>query len=766
MLNINGYELLDKIGEGGMSTVWKARQLSLDRLVAIKIMRETSLPNQEARTWFRKEAQNTARLNHPHIVQVFDTGEVNGEAYIVMEYVHGHNVGDEILAKNGIPEARALEITEQVARALAYAWEKECLIHCDIKPDNLLVDGVTGHVKVADLGLARLIGMRASSGNDELIIGTPNYTAPEQSAGLTDLDCRTDMYSLGATLYHMATGVLPFRGAAGSEAMNRHEQDFLEDPQTVNPDLSTPTAWLIEKLMIKNRALRSHFWTQTLKDIEAVRKGNMPFPPLPEPGASTVRRAATRKMENIQVRSASPAAAAPKLILKKAAAPSMSTSPAKKRTSSKSGFLAWLIIGAALAAAYYLYKDKLPLPQFPFLQKPQEAESGAAISEETADEGTGTIAQDTASAPRAEQPGAWQNDDFNRGAALFNQALKDYIQYQQTRQNPAILAQVEENCRTAIAHFEACRADAPPSVNVSEYITRCYEMISNVRQSTTLGMTDDNTSASGVEPSSPPAPKPGIVIRTLDTPTAPATAPAQPSPAGPKIVFVDEETPATPSSAPSPAAPQTTTTIEPKPMLRLALDPAWSESPSDAGGIADEMRRLLARHAEPTRDLMIDASVVLYPGIHCMMTAQEAAKVIGQNLPVRRAITTPGLPANSLFYYEFEGAFGWANKLTLVVERNGRVVMSQLYDDRPAEAHFEPALYSANWNVITFVNVRRRADGDGPIAHRVRRADSLIRIDTELAAPPPDAGGPRMAAARAQLLMPAQLAGLILQTGK
>jgi len=152
MLEINGYEIMEKIADGGMATVWKARQLSLDRLVAIKILDASSLPDQEARDRFRSEAQLAAKLNHPGIVQVIDTGETAGTTYLVMEYVDGPTVGDLIRQDGFLPEARALELVAQVSRALAYAWEKHCLIHCDLKPDNLLVDRVSGLVKVADFG--------------------------------------------------------------------------------------------------------------------------------------------------------------------------------------------------------------------------------------------------------------------------------------------------------------------------------------------------------------------------------------------------------------------------------------------------------------------------------------------------------------------------------------------------------------------------------------------------------------------------------------
>lgn len=759
MLNISGYEILEKIGEGGMSTVWKARQLSLDRIVAIKVLSQTSLPDAEARAIFRREAQNTARLSHPNIVQIIDTGETGDDAYLVMEYVHGHTVGDEILRNQTLPEARALEITELVARALAYAWEKECLIHCDIKPDNLLVDSASGQIKVADLGLARMIGLRRATSDDDMIIGTANYTSPEQSASVPDLDCRTDMYALGATLYHMVTGTLPFRGATGSEAMTRHEQDYLEDPCVVNPSLSHQTAWFIEKLMIKNRALRSHFWTQTLKDIEAVRKGHMPFDPLPEPGASTVQRSPERvivREKHTVVVPRKTSVEPPKLVLKKMPVSPM-PAPAHAGPSAIGKFfrLVFVLFLCAVAAVLHLaHRGYLVIPGLPigprheFIGDQPEPPPQADLPDEAAP-----------SPPPPERPTVWNNEDFKSGARLFNQALADYQTYQQTRENPDVLISVEENCRLAIEHFEAARADAPAHINIGQYIDQCYGMISNVRLSSNLGMTPSEA-VPGEQESTPGKPK--ILIETVDrSPALPAptsSVGSHQAAAASAITFIDdEEEPATDESAP----PEDT-----RELLRLAVGPAWNKPAPDAGGFADELRRLLTRHAEPSGDLQVDSSVVLYPGITCMMTARDAARVLNQELPMRRELATPGFPVGSFFYYTFTGDFAGATRLVLVVDRNARVVMSQLNDDRPAPARMEPALFSPNWKVVDFINIRRRADDEGLVAHRVRLAGNLIRLQTELAATAPGPNGERMASMRIQLNFPRELAALILHIGQ
>ena len=181
--HLPGYDILEKIGEGGTSSVWKARQLSLDRLVAIKVLDSALQLDPAALTRFRQEAQAAARLKHASIVQVYDTGEMDGRPFLVMEYVDGYTVGDLLQRSGPLTESNALLVTEAVAHALAYAWDKDCIIHLDIKPDNVLVES-DGGIKVTDLGLARFIGMQRRRAEDDIIIGTPNYVSPEQAEGM------------------------------------------------------------------------------------------------------------------------------------------------------------------------------------------------------------------------------------------------------------------------------------------------------------------------------------------------------------------------------------------------------------------------------------------------------------------------------------------------------------------------------------------------------------------------------------------------------
>lgn len=289
---IEGFDILEELGEGGMSTVWKARQLSLNRIVVIKIISEDLLQGESNIKQFMLEAQLVASLKHANIVQVYDFGKCasNKRYYLVMEYISGYSVGDWLRRKESIDEDNALVVVESVAQALKYAWEKNRLVHCDIKPDNIMVDG-DGTIKLTDMGLAQAVGkmhqIRGSDGS-VLVMGTPNYMSPEQVAGDEELDCRADIYSLGASLYHMATGHLPFAEFDGAEAMEQHVSYYLQDPRKIRSDITLGTARLIEKMMMKKREGRHADWVEAIEDIRLVQLKAVPLGPAPAPGESTV----------------------------------------------------------------------------------------------------------------------------------------------------------------------------------------------------------------------------------------------------------------------------------------------------------------------------------------------------------------------------------------------------------------------------------------------------------------------------------------------
>ncbi|MFO7871802.1 MAG: protein kinase [Kiritimatiellia bacterium] len=288
-MKITGFDMLEKLGEGGMATVWKARQVSLDRTVAIKCL-STQYSSDEADVKrFQTEAQSAAKLKHPGIVQVYDASYGDGAYYFIMEYVAGYTVGDWIRRKGAISEKEALVVAECVADALGYAWEREHIIHCDIKPDNVMIDE-DGTVKVADLGLARTISAVAGEATTDEVMGTPAYMSPEQATGSADMDCRADIYSLGAMLYYLVTGELLFKEHSEESSMKLQVSGTVQDPLRVNPEVSKAMRCLLEKMLAKDREDRQKDWNEVSKDFARVKRGLFPLKRLPQGAASTIEK--------------------------------------------------------------------------------------------------------------------------------------------------------------------------------------------------------------------------------------------------------------------------------------------------------------------------------------------------------------------------------------------------------------------------------------------------------------------------------------------
>ncbi|MDP6503188.1 MAG: protein kinase, partial [Planctomycetota bacterium] len=209
---LGNYTVVRKLGEGGMGAVYEGIQDGLNRRVALKLLTQRLLKDSTYLERFQREAQGAAALNHPNIVTVYEIGQDRGTYFFSMEFVDGTSLGNRISKERRLPVSDALEITSMVASALDYAWREAGLVHRDIKPDNIMLTS-QGHIKVADLGLAKRITTDSKLTNEGAGLGTPHYMAPEQSQGARDVDCRADIYSLGITLYEMLTGKVPYEGA-------------------------------------------------------------------------------------------------------------------------------------------------------------------------------------------------------------------------------------------------------------------------------------------------------------------------------------------------------------------------------------------------------------------------------------------------------------------------------------------------------------------------------------------------------------------------
>jgi WD40 repeat protein/serine/threonine protein kinase len=256
-LLLGSYVLLQRLGEGGMGQVFKARNWKLGRVVALKVIRKEWLTNEAAVRRFRREILAAAQLSHPNIVHALDADEVAGSQLLVMEYVEGTDL-KALLQKNGpLPIDRACEYARQTALALQHAHERG-LVHRDVKPANLLVspDGQT--LKVLDLGLARLQFPETAGGDvttdltgEGTVLGTADYVAPEQAEGASHVDVRADLYSLGCSLYQMLTGQVPFPGGNFMQKAFRHKMEEPTPVERLRPDVSPALAAIVRRLMAK-----------------------------------------------------------------------------------------------------------------------------------------------------------------------------------------------------------------------------------------------------------------------------------------------------------------------------------------------------------------------------------------------------------------------------------------------------------------------------------------------------------------------------------
>lgn len=246
------YEILEKVGGGGMSLVYRARDLYLNRVVAIKVLREHLNSDEEFVTRFRKEAQAVASLSHINIVSIYDVGQEKDLHYLVMEMVEGQNLKEVIKEKGLLRSDDAVDIGKQICEALEHA-HKHKIIHCDIKPHNIILTK-EGRVKVTDFGIARAV-TTATITHTGSIMGSVHYFSPEQAKGEL-ADEKSDIYSMGVVLYEMMTGRLPYEGESPiSVALNKINHDPVP-PRELNPQIGEAMEKVILRAMDRNAARR------------------------------------------------------------------------------------------------------------------------------------------------------------------------------------------------------------------------------------------------------------------------------------------------------------------------------------------------------------------------------------------------------------------------------------------------------------------------------------------------------------------------------
>ncbi len=246
---ISGYTILEKLGEGGMGKVYKAHQISMDRDVALKVLSEKVTKDESYIKAFILEARVAGKLTHPNVVSVHDFGKTeDGTYYLSMEYVSGKNVREILDEKGKLSPEESVAIISQIAVSLDFAHRHE-IVHSDIKPQNILVNE-NGMVKLADLGLAKYYGKGSFDSDPDVVMGTPFYMSPEQATKST-VGPPSDIYSLGATFFHMITGRPPFDGESALAVLTKHVTEPVPSPRkydiTISPQISNLIKWMMEK---------------------------------------------------------------------------------------------------------------------------------------------------------------------------------------------------------------------------------------------------------------------------------------------------------------------------------------------------------------------------------------------------------------------------------------------------------------------------------------------------------------------------------------
>jgi serine/threonine-protein kinase len=264
---VGRYRILKKLGSGGMGVVYLAEDPTLHRTVALKVLVKTANTPANLIKRFGAEAQTAAKLRHPNIVTVFDSGESDGHLYLALEYIDGPDLEKVIRKQRRVPVERSVEVVRQIARALDHAHGLG-IVHRDIKPSNILLRR-DGTATLTDLGLARAIDESAASGITRagFTVGTVDYMSPEQARSSKSADVRSDLYSLGCTWYHMLAGKVPFSEGDLTNKLRAHAQAPPPDPRAVDPDIPAGVAAVVQRMMAKKPEDRYQTPAELLKDL-------------------------------------------------------------------------------------------------------------------------------------------------------------------------------------------------------------------------------------------------------------------------------------------------------------------------------------------------------------------------------------------------------------------------------------------------------------------------------------------------------------------
>jgi len=336
------FEILERLGQGGMGAVYKARQRSLKRLVALKTLQLSIAEDAEYIARFQQEAVAAAGLNHPNLVQVHSAGENDGLHWFAMEYVEGESAKARLNRKGRLDPLEAIAITLHVATALEYGWRKAALIHRDIKPDNIFLSS-DGEVKLGDLGLAKSAGQTTGLTVTGHSMGTPHYISPEQVQDMKVVDFRADIYSLGCTLYHFLSGRAPFDGTSAVAIMVKHINEPVPILQEAWPECPEVLNEVVGKMMQKDPARRQQDYAELIRDLrqayDVVSNSDAPAMVAETPEDVSQANAAVSTKPSGSI-------------------PPQKPTPAKSKVPIYAGIV--VVMGVVAAAAFFLFKPKSP----------------------------------------------------------------------------------------------------------------------------------------------------------------------------------------------------------------------------------------------------------------------------------------------------------------------------------------------------------------------------------------------------------------------
>lgn len=269
---IGDYQIIKHIGLGGMGEIFLAKQLSMDRDVALKILHSALVKDKAYLERFFREVRTLAAIEHPNVIQAIEAGVDDGRCYFSMMYIDGYDIASKLDKDEVFEESEALRIIHDTAGALEYVWEKHKTLHRDIKPANIMLTYEDNILKLMDLGISKKLSAdpEPSLTVEGMMVGSPAYVSPEQARAEKDIDFRVDIYSLGATYYHMLTGEPPYDNDSSMGIIAKHLTEPIPDIRKTNKKLSIMSKKLIDKMMAKNREKRFSSWQELIEEIKKI----------------------------------------------------------------------------------------------------------------------------------------------------------------------------------------------------------------------------------------------------------------------------------------------------------------------------------------------------------------------------------------------------------------------------------------------------------------------------------------------------------------